>query len=129
MKCSMGLWLLSLIVVLAIIAVTLQMLMARVHVSPRLAEALFKNFTIKYNKSYDSPEEYQKRLNIFTVSVFVVLHSGCCCCGRHRRCRHLSPMLVTACCRCMLIEYCAQFRKFHINLDYSNRWRTLFRKI
>lgn len=73
MKCSMGLWLLSLIIVLSIIAITVQHLMARVHISPRLAEELFRNFTKKYNKSYDTPLEYQKRLNIFTVSIISLL--------------------------------------------------------
>lgn len=73
MKCSAGLWLLALIIVLGIVALTLQMLVARVHVSPRLAEELFRNFTVKYNKSYTTPEEYQKRLNIFTVSFVVVV--------------------------------------------------------
>lgn len=68
MKCSTGLWLLSLVIVLGIVALTVQMLMARVHVSPRLAEELFRNFTKKFNKSYETPAEYQKRLNIFTVS-------------------------------------------------------------
>lgn len=68
MKCSKGLWLLSLVIVLGIVALTVQMLIARVHVSPRLAEELFRNFTKKFNKSYETPEEYQKRLNIFTVS-------------------------------------------------------------
>lgn len=69
MKCSKGLWLMCLIILLGIVALTVQILMARVHVSPRLAEELFKNFTAKFNKFYDTPEEYQKRLNIFTVII------------------------------------------------------------
>lgn len=68
MKCSMGLWLLAVIIVLGIIAIAVQFLTPRVHISPRLAEELFRNFTKKFNKSYETPEEYQKRLNIFTVS-------------------------------------------------------------
>lgn len=109
MKCSIGLWLLTLIIVLGIITVTVQILFARVHVSPRLAEELFQNFTKKFNKSYNTPEEYQKRLNIFTVS-FLCRFTCCCCCCCAKQTR--------------LVRNFAS-----LNLNLSNRWKILFAKI
>lgn len=69
MECSKGLclWITLFLLLLGILVIPFQYEKFRVHVPHGLAEELFKNFTAKYNKSYDRPEEFQKRLNIFTV--------------------------------------------------------------
>lgn len=53
---------------LCFLAIPLHVGVLQVKISPKLAGALFKNFTAKYNKSYLNPEEFQKRLGIFEVS-------------------------------------------------------------
>lgn len=68
MKCSKGCWIFFILVMLCFLAIPLHVGVLRVKISPKLAEALFKNFTAKYNKSYLNPEEFQKRLGIFEVS-------------------------------------------------------------
>lgn len=68
MKCSKGFWIFLLLVLLCFLAVPIHFGLRQYHVPPRLAERLFQNFTQKFNKSYLQPEEFQKRLNIFTVS-------------------------------------------------------------
>lgn len=116
MKCSMGLWLLSVIIVLGIIAVTVQFMIGRVHVSPRLAEELFRNFTKKYNKSYDTPDEYQKRLNIFTVSICFSLQLS------------IEPFNSVVC--HVKRGLCAYvFFLFLLLFHFSNHWKILFEKI
>lgn len=68
MKCSKGFWIFLLLVLLCFLAVPIHFGLKQYHVPSRLAEQLFRNFTRKFNKSYLQPEEFQKRLNIFTVS-------------------------------------------------------------
>ena len=74
MKCSKGVWIFLLLIFLLFLAIPLHIGVLRIRIPPHLAEELFKNFTVKYNKSYSSPEEFQKRLGIFKVS-YLHLHS------------------------------------------------------
>lgn len=76
MKCSKGFWIFLVLVLLCLLAWPIHIGLFRVHISPRFAEQLFRNFTQKYNKSYLNPEEFQKRLNLFTVS-FLCLQIIC----------------------------------------------------
>lgn len=67
MKCSKGLWIFFLLVLLCFVAIPLHIGVLRIRIPQHLAEELFKNFTEKYNKSYMNPQEFQKRLGIFKV--------------------------------------------------------------
>lgn len=69
MKCSRGLWIFALLVLLCFLAIPLHIGVLRIRIPPHLAEELFHNFTAKYNKSYGSPKEFQMRLGIFKVSI------------------------------------------------------------
>lgn len=69
MKCSKGCWIFLCLVMLCFLAIPLHIGVLRVRIPPHLAEELFKNFTAKYNKSYWNPEEFQKRLGVFKVSL------------------------------------------------------------
>lgn len=71
MKCSRGLWIFTLLVLLCFVAIPLHIGILRIRIPPNLAEELFHNFSAKFNKTYDSPKEFQKRLGIFTVSKMI----------------------------------------------------------
>lgn len=68
MKCTRGAWIFLALVLLCFLAIPLHVGVLRVRIPPRLTEELFKNFTAKYNRTYVTPEEFQKRLGIFKVS-------------------------------------------------------------
>lgn len=70
MKCTRGCWIFLVLVMLCFLAIPLHIGVLRIRIPPRLTEELFRNFTAKYNKSYLNPEEFQKRLGIFKVSLF-----------------------------------------------------------
>lgn len=71
MKCSQGLCLFVMLVLLCFLVIPLHMGFFRIHITQRLAENLFNNFTAKYNKSYLNPKEFQWRLGVFRVSLFL----------------------------------------------------------
>lgn len=68
MKCSRGLWIFALLILLCFLAIPLHISDLRIRIPPHLADELFRNFTAKYNKSYANPKEFQERFGIFTVS-------------------------------------------------------------
>ncbi|XP_055327078.1 cathepsin O-like [Sitodiplosis mosellana] len=69
MKCSKGLWIFVLLILLLFLAIPLHIGVLRIRIPQHLAEELFKNFTAKYNKTYINPEEFQKRLGIFKTTL------------------------------------------------------------
>lgn len=71
MKCSRGLYVFVMLVLLCILVIPLRMGLFRIQITQHLAENLFRNFTAKYNKSYLNPKEFQWRLGVFKVSLFL----------------------------------------------------------
>lgn len=81
MDFSKALFIFILLIALFAIILPIQRLTSRVYLPPHFAEELFKNFTQKFNKSYNGPDEYQKRLNNFKVifyNLFALNFSNLC---------------------------------------------------
>lgn len=70
-ECSRGVAQFACLVLLCFVGIPIW-LEAPIHLPPGLVEKKFRNFIDKYNKTYgngEHPEEFQKRLGIFTVCV------------------------------------------------------------
>lgn len=74
MECSRGVAQFACLVLLCFVGIPIW-LEAPIRLPPGLVEKKFRNFISKYNKTYgngEHPEEFQKRLGIFTVCIMQI---------------------------------------------------------
>lgn len=69
MKCSRGTWIFFVLVLLCFLVIPIRFAVFHFGPPSKYTNELFNQFKTQYNKTYGSPAEFQKRFDIFAVSV------------------------------------------------------------